>query len=154
RRISTTGRELPQSVMLPAQFETSPIDYHWIVPEGYQSVGWTFTKSPALVCNGIIVSKTSQSAPPLEETDSPTGKVTVRMPSISVFDRDGKLPLTLDRLKVDLERVSFLDVLRADVLRNIAAYLIVCAPGDLRKDREFDITEDPELCSHPAIAAS
>ncbi|MGH1542171.1 MAG: HD domain-containing protein [Arenicella sp.] len=154
RRIATSGRELVQQVKLPADVNTSPDDYHWLEPKGYQSVGWTFGKAPTLVCNGIIVAKEGKTTPSLEESESMAGKTVVRMPSLSVFDRDGKLPLTLDRLRVDFERISFLGELRDDVLRNVAAYLAVCAPSDIRATARWDVMRSKELQSHPAIRDS
>ena len=153
RRVAPSGRELAQSISLPADLQTAKEDYHWISPEGYQSVGWTFGDAPSLVCNGIIVAQKDKNAPSLEETESAQGKVAVRLPSISVYDRDGKLPLTLDRLRVDFERISFLADLRDDVLKNIAAYMVVCAPDDIRESR-FNVLEQDDIRSHPAIEDS
>jgi molecular chaperone HtpG len=154
RRVATSGRELAQNVKLPASVSTSLEDYHWIEPDGYQSVGWTYGNAPALVCNGIVVSKDRKTASPLEESETNLGKTVVSLPSLSVFDPNGKLPLTLDRLRVDFERISFLDDLRADVFRNIGAYLAVCSPCDLKEGRGFDVTQSKELRTHPAIASS
>ncbi|ETR65312.1 MAG: hypothetical protein OMM_14453, partial [Candidatus Magnetoglobus multicellularis str. Araruama] len=154
RRVATSGRELVQQIELPSNLKSSPFDYHWIFPAGYLSVGWIYKDVPQLICNGIVVTKEKKDIPPLEELESPFGKVIIKFPAISVFDQDGKLPLTLDRLRVDYERISFLDDLRDDIFRNIAAYLAICAPGDLRESKIFDITKDNQLKSHPAISDS
>ena|SRR5271165_3205839 len=96
RRTASTGKELPQSVNLPATVESSPDSHHRVFPQGYDGVSWTFDKAPPLVCNGIVVAAQATGIPPIEESQVFSGKVAVSMPSLSVFDRDGKLPLTLE----------------------------------------------------------
>jgi molecular chaperone HtpG len=154
RRSNTTGKYLLQAITLPSQVESSPESHHWVFPSDYEAVSWTFDRAPALVCNGIIISKDGNGIPPLEESAESASKLSLKMPSLSIFDRDGRLALTLDRLRVDFERLSFLEELREDVKRNIAAYLAVCAPADLRKPRSFDVTASKDLQTHPAIAAA
>ncbi len=157
RRVSTIGQELPQSVKLPATVDTSPDDYHWLTPEDYLRVGWTYGDAPALVCNGIIIQREASGLPALESAPNISAghgykePPSLAMPSLSVFDRDGKLPLTLDRLNVDYERISFLPEIKEDVYRNLAALLAVAAPSGPPNPRAMNVTPPEQLQSHPAI---
>ena len=143
-RYSLNGRRLQQSVVLPSSIETSKFDYHWINPKDYHSIGWTYSEFPAVVCNGIIViNNNSNTKYALEEGKFINKQIKISMPSISIFDKDGKLPITLDRLRIEFDQLQFLGEIREDIEKNILAFLLVASPL-----KSFDT---PLLKTYPAL---
>jgi hypothetical protein len=128
RRIDASGREVRQSTLLPDRDDNSAIDYHWIYPDGYQAVGWTYRQTPMIACNGIVVTRSEKELSPIGKLTSIFGDVDIRWPAFSVFDPQGNLSISLDRLRVNIEEVAFSSDILDDVLRNIVAYLFVYAP--------------------------
>lgn len=149
-RFSLNGKRLQQSVLLPSSLETSEFDYHWISPKDYDSIGWTYSEFPPVVCNGIIVinNKTTNRYS-LEDGNFLNKEIKIKMPSISIFDKDGKLPITLDRLRIEYDQLQFLGDIREDVEKNILAFLLIAAPTKgIINNKAFNA---PLLKTHPAI---
>ncbi|MFS4457477.1 ATP-binding protein [Maribacter sp. 2304DJ31-5] len=146
QRFNLKGKSIPQEVTLPSSLKTSKHDYHWIFPNGYDSVGWSYSQFPNIVCNGIVVieSDLHYSTNKGNESDKK-----IKMPNLSIFDRDGNLPITLDRLRVEYNELQFLNDLIIDIEKNILAYILIAAP---RKKPTSNIY--PKLKPHPAFQDS
>jgi molecular chaperone HtpG len=149
-RFSLNGKRLQQSVILPSTLETSKFDYHWINPKDYDSIGWTYSDLPAVVCNGIIViSNKMNNKYSLEEGKFINRDIKINMPSISIFDKDGKLPITLDRLRIEYDQLQFLGEIREDIEKNILAFLLVSSPTQAITDK--GVYNAPILKTYPAL---
>ena len=150
-RFSLNGKRLQQSVVLPYALDTSKFDYHWIHPKDYDSIGWTYTQFPPVVCNGIIVINNSvQNKYTLEEGRFINKDIKIHMPSISIFDKDGKLPITLDRLRIEFDQLQFLGEIREDIEKNILAFLLISAPQKGIVDKKTYLS--PILKTYPALS--
>ena len=69
--------------------------WHRISVSGYSDIQWTYkTRAPRLVCNGIVVVKGAYWE---DQLDSVADGISLRKPTVSVFDPDGVLPLNLPR---------------------------------------------------------
>ena len=155
QRKALDGQLLKQETTLPADPMRSPGQYHWIHPDDYEAISWTFDKSPQVVCNGLIVVRNAGYAgvPPLIKEATTFSELEVSMPRLSIFDKNGKLPLTLDRLRLDFGRLTFLEDLRGDVIRNIIAFLVVFAPegnssGEVARPTDRVTFSDGRLSNH------
>jgi len=128
--VRTVGSELaPQAVTLPST--GSILSYPWrrIQHADYQDVHWTFTNAPHLVCNGIVVKADPDEGYPSEYLwSSSRSNYHITTPSVSVFDRDGILPLNLQRDELIDSHYPFRDLLTHDIARDVLAYLAVEGP--------------------------
>ena len=141
QRKGLDGQLLKQETILPADCTRSSRQYHWITAEDYDAVSWTFDKSPHVVCNGLIVIRTGSygSIPPLVKELTNFSDLELSMPHLSIFNKNGKLPLTLDRLRLDFDRLTFLEDLRRDVIRNIIAFLVVLPRSEVWREKLFPV---------------
>jgi hypothetical protein len=94
--------------------------------KGYNDVHWKYEKFSRLVCNGFYIPDYVHWYEGLFDDDL---DVPLRVPSLSVFDRDGVLPLRLDRRGLTHQNVLFVDELSRDVLRDVIAFALVHAPS-------------------------
>ena len=142
KRKAINGTSLEPRHRLPASSAFKKGTFRWLAVTDFQDVGWTYASAPAVVCNGILVMEEYSykfSAPKLLQTDGLVSKMEVPMPNLIVFDKDGKLPLTLDRLRLDFDQLSFLGALQRSVAVDFFIAVLVSAP---------------ESCSRKAIEAS
>ncbi|QDK79560.1 hypothetical protein EXU85_13485 [Spirosoma sp. KCTC 42546] len=149
-RLSLNGKRLQQMVSLPSSLETSKYDYHWIEPKDYESIGWTYSDFPPVVCNGIIVIGNKNSAKyTLADGKFINKEIKMNLPSLSIFDKDGKLPITLDRLRIEYNQLQFLGEIREDVEKNILAFFLTAAPNEyIVNNKNFN---EPLLKIHPSL---
>jgi hypothetical protein len=110
----------------PAEGEELSGGWFRLAVDGYNDVHWKYERRPRLICNGFFIARHVHWQKGLfqGELDAP-----LRVPSISVFDRDGVLPLTLDRRGLTHENVLFADELAGDVLRDLIAFALVHPPS-------------------------
>jgi molecular chaperone HtpG len=129
------GELLEQQYHLPGPDPRKlPSDWRPVDVAGYQGVQWTYSKAPDLVCNGIRVESYRQEAQRKAQQNKLLGAsfAFVNRPSVSVFDRDGRLPLNLQRTEIETGALPFAADLAKDVLADLYAFLLVHGP----KDRE------------------
>jgi len=133
-RSLSSGKSLPQKYRLPTKQTERKIDethYNFMYPNGFESVCWYFGDGHLVVCNGIKVIERNDyktKIPELFEEKTITGPNVIKFPKISVMDKDGLLPLTLDRLRLDFDQIPFMRELREDVLLSLVSGLAVVAP--------------------------
>jgi molecular chaperone HtpG len=122
---------LDQQHILPGESETLPVGWHRILVTGYSDIQWTYLPSaPALTCNGI----------PLEQSLShfeTTVGFSLRMPKISIFDPDARLPVTLRRDRLATRTFPFYEELLSDVIREYLTAALQTAP-----ERPLQMGED------------
>lgn len=93
--------------------------------DGYAELQWTYREVSTLFCNGFVIPDARYSSETFATEDKRT---VVKVPKVSVFDPNGHLPLTLDRLSLRSKRLPFERALYHDVLLNIIAYAVTTAP--------------------------
>jgi|GEM_PF-2657005 len=133
-RSLSSGKSLPQKYRLPTKQTERKIDethYNFMHPNGFESVCWYYGDGHQVVCNGIRVIERNDyktQIPELFEEKTITGPNVIKFPKISVMDKDGLLPLTLDRLRLDFDQIPFMRELREDVLLSLVSGLALIAP--------------------------
>jgi molecular chaperone HtpG len=117
----SSRKDLPVEGWLPQiEDEVSP-DWRLFSNSDFEKVFWTFADSyPQLACNGIVITS--------HETREKIWEY-LKTPNISVFDKDGKLPVNLQRTGLQ-DELPF----KADLLKSMAED--ICAHA---------LTEAPEL---------
>lgn len=153
-RSLSTGKALPQKYRLPTKFSdrtTEGIRTNFIQPEGFESVCWYYGDGHQVVCNGIRViekqrfsfpfSDNQSVVPKLFEEKTIIGPHILNFPNISVMDKDGLLPLTLDRLRLDFDQIPFMRELREDVRMSLVCGLALSAPTAIT-EKSFKLAEE------------
>ncbi len=127
RSVIENGRKklLEQRFCLPGPGADLPAEWRRLAHEDYLDIHWTYwAPSPNLVCNGIVIN----SLEGRRRKDLRLLREDFRLPSLSVFDSDGALPINLQRngLTGDL---PFKEELREDVCRDFLAHTLLFAPS-------------------------
>jgi signal transduction histidine kinase len=143
-------RVLEQRFSLPNAGDT--LEYPWrrIAHSDFEDVLWTYSHAPTLVCNGITVQR---EAGHFAGTlwNSKDSIYMLKAPSVSVFDRDGALPLNLQRDQTN-EDFPFKQELQIAVAKDVIAWLSVHGP---REPLGIPVTSMHYLGEfHPAITYS
>jgi hypothetical protein len=117
-----------------------PSTWRRIATRDYNDLQWTFAigNRAMMFCNGIRVGHSARmaSATPRELMYLHRGDdahLTVRMPSVSVFDADANLPLDLQRSGLATAHYPFQDELLSGVLSDFVAFAVVNAPQNPRE---------------------
>jgi len=122
--------ELPQRFTFSAAGGELEPPWRRIALPDYNDVQWRYSDSgAALICNGILVKELEgyYDRDKLAELTNWAGRG-LSCPQLSVFDPDGRLPLTLQRTSLSENRFPFHDKLLQDVLRDLIAWVLVNAP--------------------------
>lgn len=123
---------LGQEYHLPGPQSSLPPMWRRISHEDYEDIHWTYeAQCPDLACNGLIVERGYGFTMPTRKLweDTRCG-LSIMTPNIAVFDRDGKLPLNLQRTGLAREDFPFADTLRDDVIRDALAHALVYGPTE------------------------
>lgn len=114
KRFPKIGKWLPQP-----EEGTSEI-WRAFQPPDFEKVFWTYDFGfPSLSCNGIVVTK---------DVTQKTMVPFLRVPKLSVFDRDGLLPLNLQRTGLTEQTLPFNIELLRSLAEDIAAHGAIEAP--------------------------
>lgn len=139
RTIRRTGnarsedRVVKQDLRLPS--ENSPMARPWrrFKSEGYSNIFWSYSRSlPELCCNGLVVRAIDSSSEYGE--DNLLEYKFLRLPALLVYDRDGKLPLNLQRTGLANKNVGFSGDLASSVTNDLVAYALLTGPNSLPRD--------------------
>ena len=127
------GEILVQSSVLPNSFESGQHDDWGVVRHpDYKGIHWGYfsagDEEMRLFCNGIRV---------VRQHDARTGiiwgpsskQIPFRIPSVSVFDENGKLPLNLQRNRLETWWLPFSAELAEEVTKDYCAKLLAQAPS-------------------------
>jgi molecular chaperone HtpG len=131
------GVPLSRQLDCPPAGATLPSTWRRIEAPGYNDVQWTYSlpNRTMLFCNGIRVGQSAKMSTTTHAIDLPElyrdpSSLTVRLPSVSVFDADANLPLNLQRSGLVTARYPFHDELLDGVLADFVAFALVNAPSD------------------------
>lgn len=127
----TATEELEHEYYVPAPDAELPFDWHRIVHEDFADIQWCYGNRykygrlrKGLFCNGIRVGDEDNAPDIKREFKWP---FSLTQPTLSIFDRDGKLPLNLQRDELTRE-LPVENELLEDVLRDLVAFLLVNTP--------------------------
>jgi len=132
---------LPKVTPVPMPGEDLPDEWHELETRDFESVFWTHGKGAAVVCNGITIGSLASSAGYRRnftwknETNRVDLTTPVSRPRVSVVDRYGTFPITLQRFSTIGHAIPFRDELLADVTRDFIAFSLVFAPDQPPRGR-------------------
>lgn len=114
------GTKLAQEFYIPAAQDKMPRGWHSIKTPDYEDIHWTYLNAPSLICNGIRIGSCPQS--------HWRERFGLQLPRVSVFDRDGNLPLNLQRTGIVQDQYPFENALADDVMRDFLAFALIRGP--------------------------
>lgn len=103
-----------------------PVEWNKITTGDYEAILWTYNEQISNVrfaCNGIKIPKVRLG----------DNKLIVYAPSLSVFDREGRLPVSLDRNSLT-DDVQFLKDLQTDIFKDFIAYFLCFNTGEVSEE--------------------
>jgi hypothetical protein len=121
--------ELKQEYTLPITNSELPPEWSVINLEGYDSIYWTFANAPALSCNGLRVASPEAVGLSDAQFPWPEEKIDLAAPNVALEDRNGQLPLTIQRYRLSRETLPFLDHLITDVVLSFIAHSLIYGPA-------------------------
>jgi molecular chaperone HtpG len=117
------GREIRQRYSLPdPQNEITPNDWRKITTLDFPSIFWTYSSSPAVSCNGIIVRDQRPISIAPDKLLSP--------PNLSIVDPNGRLPLTLQRDDLISTNIASSAAILKDIIFDLYAFLLAYLPRE------------------------
>lgn len=125
------GSPIPSLAPLPLLNGELPSDWNAFPHTDYESIAWTYSKPPGLVCNGIKITRPQKRADGSEENPFRPlsfAEVGLRPPLVSILDRAGKLPLTLRRDDLETRDLPFSTDLIHDIAADLCSFLLLNAP--------------------------
>jgi len=133
------GSVKEQTHLFPESGSALPKGWYRVADSRYEDVQWTFEEKNLLICNGLKVIDRPIHFGMVEvdgvQTSAATSGMLYReadrifhVPTISVFDPEGNLPLNLARNDVQVENLTFRDVLVSAVLKHFIHESIATAP--------------------------
>lgn len=120
------------------------LDELWVAPwrsfdaEEYEKIFWTFDSVVLLACNGIsVVSNKYRYLNYRKKRFGFKNEIPLYMnePSVSVYDKDGRLPLNLQRTELINSDAGFGKELWRSIANDLMAYALVTAP-DFKDDKK------------------
>lgn len=160
------GNAVSQSLArVPDLGSVSPSEWRELEVTGYERVWWTHGRAPNLVCNGFNIGSSASSLG-YSRTMRWEGAnshrfdfiTPVRVPSVSIVDRGGRLPIDLQRFSLRDHRYPFADELMNDVVRDYVAFCYVFGPDRIPSTKADwanliaypGLTQDPPASFRPA----
>jgi hypothetical protein len=135
RIVKVNGREneLHQRFSLPfCGQDPLPAAWHRISHADFRDIQWTTGRAaPYLTCNGIVINSRESSESKASESPYAWGEykqIPFPVPSVSVFDADGRLPLILQRDRLETDVFPFSDELLYDASLEFVAFLLAVSP--------------------------
>ena len=114
-----------EPILWPAEGVALPPEWNRITADGYEDVQWSYRDTGSgvkdeLACNGIAIGRLN--------LDSSVWRADAGMdfnlPSISVFDPNGKFPLVLTRTAMATRSLPFQAEVIADICRDLVAFCL------------------------------
>ena len=122
---------------IPVEGEAASSPWRFFNTKDYSGIFWTYSGDfPKLVCNGLNVILDNNSGNrsltfPLVKEDVLT------TPNVVIYDRDGKLPLNLQRTSLRTSDLKLSAALLADVVDDLVAYALVDGPKEVGSRRSY-----------------
>lgn len=150
--------ELPQKLRTPSpNSDAEQSEWRRFSPPGFDAVYWSHD-SDIFLCNGLRIAEgtfTTRDATELTHgshswiwKDDEFAR-RFKKPSLSVFDSDGNLPLSLKRDRLSQRYLPFDPYLADDVLLDFCSFSLVCAPRIAIWQQ--DVARVPNTFSYPLL---
>ncbi len=132
-RRSVKGSILRQKYNLPVAEDELPDPWHRLQVPEFQAIHWSYRANvPDLVCNGILVPNGSvdieEQFNPVQKYGNSGSNLLLSDPHVSVFDPDGRLPLSLARDRLSYTPSDIATALADDICRNFIAFCLIKGP--------------------------
>jgi len=139
--ISKQEYELKPYYSVPNLSEKLPAGWYNFKAKGYDAIHWTFyEKSPALVCNGIIVKRQWEYYKQDLWERNYYSSIKVCKPLLSVYDSQGIFPLNLQRTDLSVQNLEFAEKLSEEVAKDFIAFLLEHSPTSSSNIKQrFDV---------------
>ena len=106
---------------LPQPDDGVSVDWRYLINADFEKVFWTYRLGyPYLSCNGIVIANTLGGSNLWNFIETP---------KVSVFDRDGRLPVNLQRNGLQ-DALPFKDDLLRSIAEDLVAHALIEAPND------------------------
>ena len=137
------GKNLEKSGLLPSEGEEFVFPWRHTKGDKFPHIHWVYdtdflnkkilrSDSAAAFCNGMFISKSDNNPKLVRES-----RIILKKPTVSFFDPNGLLPLTLQRDKIiDEDKIHKNEVLNS-MIKDLIAYALVCAPEKLSSPSDF-----------------
>lgn len=117
----TNRKELPVANWLPQAGDDASADWRFFTNADFERVFWTYSSQfPVLACNGIVIGSPDR---------NDRIRDYLKLPRLSVFDRDGRLPVNLQRTGLQ-GQLPFTNDLLTSIAEDVCAHAFVDAPAD------------------------
>ena len=124
----------------PDSDESLPLEWHRVSHPEFKDIMWTYDLNfiPKLLCNGIKIELSNDSITwknnEVKLNNQSHQNIyypqkNIKIPSLSVFDRDGNLPLNLSRDRLTSNYYPFNDELLTSIIRDAIAHSLVIGPN-------------------------
>ncbi len=133
-RRDINGKKLKPEFTVPGLNERLPLHWHRITVPGYKAIDWSYRKlsyhhQHSLFCNGILVPDAyGVIGDEFQSTKNVPTHLFVEEPNVSVFDPEGRLPLTLARDRLARKPEDCAVALVEDISRNFIAFCLQRGP--------------------------
>lgn len=111
---------IKQTLEWPLPNSTDLQGWTLLHPDGFEAVMWKYESGSILTCNGILIERNGRG------WGGYAGEL--RRPSVAVFDRDGLLPLDLQRTKLSSPDFPFSDDLKSSIAKDFVQHVSDSAP--------------------------
>jgi molecular chaperone HtpG len=131
-RIGSDTRTIEPALykVFPSENSTAQTPWRCFGTTEYLKIFWTYDSAPDVSCNGIVVENTRGFSTKKHLIDYDY----IKTPNLLVYDRDGKLPLNLQRTALASTNVGFSDELLLSITDDLIAYALLTGPTDLPKN--------------------
>lgn len=137
----------PQNFKYPAERSQLPEDWYRVEVDGFADVHWQhngpdihFMDRGNLTCNGIHFAGQVDWCEDYETDVDVFSTIRFKSPRLSIFDRDGRLAVNLQRSSARTDTPLF-DAVYDDICKDFIAYALVCVPGEPSEIGGFPIYE-------------
>lgn len=128
-KTSEENRTKYSALFLPQADDVASEDWRCFTAEGFSKIFWTYeNKYPALSCNGIIVIRNLW----YSNFEIDLGVRIFSTPRLSVFDRDGNLPLNLQRTDLATRILPFKNELLESIMEDLISFAYAYGPTNSR----------------------
>jgi hypothetical protein len=126
-RYRPDGKNLSPARWLPQPNDDFSDDWRWFKAQGFERIFWTYDDEyPKLACNGILIVSSSYGL-------STTLWNFISEPKLSVFDREGSLPVNLQRNDLQAP-IPFRDELLSSVCDDLIAHALIEGPNQCNSE--------------------
>jgi molecular chaperone HtpG len=122
REFSNRSRKFEPGYWLPLPTDGESIIWRCFSNNDFEKVFWTYLgPAPTLACNGIVIDGFGSGLGISE---------LLRRPNLSVFDKDGYLPVNLQRTGLQGQQLPFANDLLRSITDDLVAHALVDAPSN------------------------